>query len=162
VAELPAAALSGSRAADGRADCELPRRRRDPGALYWRGRLYEDEEHNFGQALNYYNALSNAYANSYYAILARQRMAVLGSRKPAAVAPAPALASVRVLDDPHLTDALPENDPHLIKARLLANAALNEYIRPEIQLSATSPQWGALAEAEIYRASAKTRARCRR
>jgi soluble lytic murein transglycosylase len=119
-----------------------------PGALYWRGRIYEDEEHNFGQALNYYNALSKGYANSYYAILARQRIAVLG--KQAVVPPAPPLASVRVLDDLHLTDALPENDPHLIKARLLANAALNEYIRPEIQLSATSAQWGAFAEAEIY------------
>ena len=121
-----------------------------PGALYWRGRLYEDVEHNFGQALNYYNALSDAYANSYYAALGRQRIAVLAQARHAAVAPAPALASVRELDDLHLTDALPENDPHLIKARLLANAALNEYIRPEIQLSATSPQWGALAEAEIY------------
>jgi soluble lytic murein transglycosylase len=123
-----------------------------PGALYWRGRLYEDEEHNVGQALNYYNALSDAYANSYYAILARQRIAVIASlpSKPAVVPPAPVLASVRPLDDPQLTDALPENDPHLIKARLLANAALNEYIRPEIQLSATSAQWGALAEAEIY------------
>jgi len=121
-----------------------------PGALYWRGRLYEDVEHNFGQALNYYNALSDAYANSYYAALGRQRIAVLAQAGHAAVAPAPALASVRELDDLHLTDALPENDPHLIKARLLANAALNEYIRPEIQLSATSPQWGALAEAEIY------------
>jgi soluble lytic murein transglycosylase len=75
-------------------------------------------------------------------------MAVIGARE--AVAPAPVLASVRVLDDPGLTDVLPENDPHLIKARLLANAALNEYIRPEIQLSPTSGQWGALAEAEIY------------
>ena len=39
--------------------------------------------------------------------------------------------------------ALPENDPHLIKARLLANAALNEYIAPEIQASGTSPRNGA-------------------
>ncbi len=119
-----------------------------PGALYWRGRLYEDEEHNFGQALNYYKMLQVAYVNSYYGILARQRIAVLGGRD--AVAPSTVLASVRVLDDPGLTEVLPENDPHLIKARLLANAALNEYIRPEIQLSATSGQWGALAEAEIY------------
>ncbi len=27
-----------------------------PDALFWRGRIDEDEEHNFGQALNYYNA----------------------------------------------------------------------------------------------------------
>jgi soluble lytic murein transglycosylase len=119
-----------------------------PGALYWRGRLYEDVEHDFSQALNYYNTLNQSYVNSYYAILARQRIAVLGTRDPAT--PSPVLASVRVLDDPGLTDQLPENDPHLIKARLLANAALNEYIRPEIQLSSTSGQWGAYAEASIY------------
>ncbi|QMV19824.1 transglycosylase SLT domain-containing protein [Granulicella sp. 5B5] len=119
-----------------------------PGALYWRGRLYEDVEHNFSQALNYYKALSDAYPNSYYALEGRKRIAIIGTKP--AVAPAPALASVRVVDDPHLTDVLPENDPHLIKARLLANAALNEYIRPEIQLSDTSASWGALAEARIY------------
>ncbi len=119
-----------------------------PGALYWRGRMYEDVEHNLGQAINYYEALNASYVNSYYAILARGRMAVLGNQGTSA--PAPALASVREVNDPHLTDALPENDPHLIKARLLANAGLNEYIRPEIQLSSTSASWGALAEAEIY------------
>jgi soluble lytic murein transglycosylase len=119
-----------------------------PGALYWRGRLYEDIEHDFSQALNYYKTLDSAYVNSYYAILGRQRIAVIGQRDPAQ--PSPVLASVRILDDPGLTDQLPENDPHLIKARLLANAALNEYIRPEIQLSPTSGQWGAYAEAAIY------------
>jgi soluble lytic murein transglycosylase len=112
--------------------------------------LYEDVEHNFGQALNYYKTLNAAYVNSYYAILGRQRMSVIGGASAPTPAPSTVLASVRVLDDPGLTDQLPENDPHLIKARLLANAALNEYIRPEIQLSATSGQWGALAEAEIY------------
>jgi len=110
--------------------------------------LYEDVEHNLGQAVNYYKALNAAYVNSYYATLARGRLTVLGNQ--AAVDPAPALASVRDVNDPHLTDALPENDPHLIKARLLANAGLNEYIRPEIQLSSTSASWGVLAEAEIY------------
>jgi soluble lytic murein transglycosylase len=119
-----------------------------PGALYWRARLYEDVEHDFGQALNYYNKLNTSYVNSYYAILARERIAEIGQRPD--VSPATALASVPEVDDPELTDVLPENDPHLIKARLLANAALNEYIRPEIQLSETSSEWGAFAEAEIY------------
>jgi soluble lytic murein transglycosylase len=77
-------------------------------------------------------------------------MAVIGGPSVPTPDPAPALAAVRILDDPGLVDELPENDPHLIKARLLANAALNEYIRPEIQLSPTSGQWGALAEAQIY------------
>ena len=119
-----------------------------PGALYWRGRLYEDVEHEFGQALNYYTAVNASYVNSYYAILARQRSAVLGKRT--LPEPAPALAFVKSVNAPQLTDELPENDPHLIKARLLANAALNEYIAPEIQASATAPSWGALAQAEIY------------
>ena len=119
-----------------------------PGALYWRGRLYEDVESSPGQALNYYKALTAAYVNSYYAMLARQRVAALASRS--AAEPSPVLASVRAVEDPHLIDAVPEDDPHLIKAKLLANAALNEYIRPEIQLSPTSGQWGALAEAQVY------------
>lgn len=119
-----------------------------PAALYWRGRLYEDVEKNQAQALNYYAALNASYVNTYYAILARQRTAAIGQR--ASVAAAPALASVRHVDLPQLSADLPEDDPHLIKARLLANAALNEFIAPEIQASSTAAQWGALAQAEIY------------
>ena len=119
-----------------------------PSALYWRGRIFEDEEHNFGQAVNYYNALSLAYPNFYYAILARQRLTVLSAQQPAE--PSPVLAKVQPPVVPELTGELPENDIHLIKARLLANAALNEYIGPEIMASPTSSEWGALAQAEIY------------
>jgi len=57
---------------------------------------------------------------------------------------------------PELTGELPENEPHLIKARLLANASLNEYIGPEIQASSTSSEWGALAQAEIYSSYGET------
>ncbi|RXH56443.1 transglycosylase SLT domain-containing protein [Granulicella sibirica] len=120
-----------------------------PSALYWRGRLYEDEGGDFGQAANYYRSLTTNYVNFYYAVLARQRLAVIGAKAVTVSAAAP-LASVRTPTVPELTGELPENDPHLIKARLLANAALNEYIGPEIQASATSGQWGALAQAEIY------------
>ncbi len=119
-----------------------------PAALYWRGRIYEDEERNFPQAVNYYRRLSDVYADYYYAGLARQRLAVLGPQP--AVPPAPALNSANPAPVPDLTGDLPENDTHLIKARLLANAALNEYIAPEIAASPTSAEWGALAQAEIY------------
>ncbi len=119
-----------------------------PSALYWRGRILEDEEHNFAQAANYYQALSATYVNYYYAILARQRLKVLGAQP--TVAPAPALAGVHPAEVPDLSEELPENDPHLIKARLLANASLNEYIGPEIQAAPDSAEWGALAQAEIY------------
>ncbi len=120
-----------------------------PSAIYWRGRLYEDPEHNYAQAANFYNALSTSYRNYYYAILARERLRTMGPQT--AVAPAFPLSAVRTPPAPTLVQELPENDPHLIKARLLANAALNEYIGPEIQASGSSAQWGALAQAEIYR-----------
>jgi soluble lytic murein transglycosylase len=120
-----------------------------PSALYWRGRIYEEEEHNFAQAANYYRVLVSSYINFYYAGLARQRLSVLkGQAAPAG--PAPALGAVRKPVVPDLTGELPENEPHLIKAKLLANASLNEYIAPEIQASPTSGEWGALAQAEIY------------
>jgi soluble lytic murein transglycosylase len=119
-----------------------------PGAIYWRGRIYEDEEHNFPQAVNYYRRLADVYPGYYYANLARERLAVLGLQP--AVSPAPALSAVQKPPTPELTGDLPENDTHLIKARLLANAALNEYIAPEINSSPTSSEWGALAQAEIF------------
>lgn len=119
-----------------------------PSAIYWRGRIYEDEEHDLSQATNYYRALSSTYINYYYADLARKRLAILG--KQPATPPAPVLSAVHPPAIPPLTAELPENEPHLIKARLLANAALNEYIGPEIQASDNSAEWGALAQAEIY------------
>jgi soluble lytic murein transglycosylase len=120
-----------------------------PSALYWRGRIYEEEEHNFAQAANYYRVLASCYINFYYAGLARQRLSVLKGQT-ATSDPAAVLSSVRKPVVPDLTGELPENEPHLIKAKLLANASLNEYIAPEIQASPTSGEWGALAQAEIF------------
>jgi soluble lytic murein transglycosylase len=126
-----------------------------PSALYWRGRIYEEEDHNFAQAANYYRALTSSYINFYYAGLARQRLNVLKAQT-ATTAPAAVLGSVPKPVVPELTGELPENEPHLIKARLLANAALNEYIGPEIQASPTSSQWGYLAQAEIFTSYGET------
>ena len=119
-----------------------------PSALYWRARIYEDEEHDLPQAAAFYRVLSQTYSNYFYAGLARQRLNVLGVQ-PTVAMPA-LLSTVRRPEVPELTGDLPEDDPHLIKARLLANASLNEYIGPEIQASPTAAQWGALGQAEIY------------
>lgn len=118
-----------------------------PNALYWRGRIYEDEEHNFAQAENYYRVLAATFQNYYYAELARQRLSIL---PPHQTAPAAVLTAIAAPTVPDLSDALPEDDIHLIKARLLANAALNEYIAPEIEASADSSSWGDYAQADIY------------
>ena len=118
-------------------------------ALYWRGRIFEDQAHDFAQAANYYRALNANYTNYYYGYLARQRLAVLGHQPD--VAPAAVLASVRKTSTaPDLVGTVPQDDPHVIKAKLLANAALNEYIGPEISVSAGAAQWGTLAQAQIY------------
>jgi soluble lytic murein transglycosylase len=119
-----------------------------PSALYWRGRIYEEEEHDFAHAAAYYKSLVANYTNYYYGDLARKRLAVLGQQ--ASVAATPALAAVRKPTVPDLADVVPENDSHVIKAKLLANAALNEFIAPEIAASPGSGEWGALAQAEIY------------
>ncbi len=119
-----------------------------PAALYWRARIFEDTEHNLAQAANYYSVVSETYRNFYYALLARKRLAVLGAQPE--TPPAAVLSAVHPPEVPPLTDIIPENDPHYIKAKLLANAALNEYIGPEIQSSPSADEWGALAQAQIY------------
>ena len=118
-----------------------------PSAIYWRGRVYEDEEHNPSAAAAYYRTILRVYPHYYYAMLAQDRLAHLGAVTPDAIAALDALQPVTV---PELTDDVPEDDPHVVKARLLANAGLNEYIEPEIHASDGSDEWGAFAEAEIY------------
>jgi soluble lytic murein transglycosylase len=47
-------------------------------------------------------------------------------------------------------ESFPVDSPHLAKARLLANAGLNDYIAQEIAADPDSSSWSALAEAQIY------------
>ncbi len=66
------------------------------------------------------------------------------------------LSNIHREEIPALTDDVPEDDEHVIKARLLANAGLNEYIPAEIQAADGSEQWGAFAEADIYASDGET------
>jgi soluble lytic murein transglycosylase len=66
------------------------------------------------------------------------------------------LDAIQPEDVPELSDDVPDQDPHLVKARLLANAGLNEYISPEIQAVDGSDEWGSLAEAQIYASYGET------
>ncbi|MGB6132028.1 MAG: transglycosylase SLT domain-containing protein, partial [Acidobacteriaceae bacterium] len=118
-----------------------------PAALYWRARVYEDQEHNAATAAEYYKTVLRLYPHYYYAELSQQRLAELGSVAPQRIA---ALDAMQPEPIPELTDDVPEDDPHVVKAKLLANAGLNEYIAPEIRAADGSDEWGAFAEAEIY------------
>jgi soluble lytic murein transglycosylase len=57
---------------------------------------------------------------------------------------------------PVLEDSFPADSPHLAKARLLANAGLNDYIAAEIAADPDSSSWSALAEAQIYASYGET------
>lgn len=118
-----------------------------PSALYWRGRIYQNQERRPDMAAAYYRTVARIYRHYYYASIAQQRLVELGSVTPANIA---SLESMRPEPIPTLTDDIPEDDPHVVRAHLLANAGLNEYIAPEIQAADDSDEWGALAEAKIY------------
>lgn len=124
-------------------------------ALYWRGRLYETMDHYPSLAAANYRAIIRAYPQYFYAQMARVRLAALVKAKPALDAAPdaaldPALDRFKPMPEPKLVDAFPPDSPHLAKARLLANAGLNEYVAPEIEADPDSKSWSALAEAQIY------------
>jgi soluble lytic murein transglycosylase len=79
--------------------------------------------------------------------MARQRLAALGNIQPA---PQLQLNSIQPPTPPALAESFPADSPHLAKARLLANAGLNDYIAQEIAADPDSADWSALAEAQIY------------
>ncbi len=118
-----------------------------PSAIYWRARIYQDQEHQPAKAAAYYEVVRDTYLHYFYAQEAAERLKELGAVTSAAV---PELASIQPPTIPALTDDVPEDDPHVVRAKLLANAGLNEYITPEIQAAEGSEEWGAFAEAEIY------------
>lgn len=123
-------------------------------ALYWRGRLHEFQDHNLTLAATDYRTIIARYQHFFYAEMARVRLKAMGE---------PELASqTRVLDGfqplpiPHLVDTFPADSPHIAKARLIANAGLNEYIGQELAADPDSDSWGALAEAQIYASFGET------
>jgi soluble lytic murein transglycosylase len=122
-------------------------------ALYWRGRLYETQDHNPAMAAANYRTIVRAYQHFFYAQMARQRLAALGNTQAASQ---PQLDSIQPAPLPHLVDTFPEDSPHLAKARLLANAGLTEYIAQEIKADPEFASMSALAEGQIYSSYGET------
>ena len=122
-------------------------------ALYWRARLYETLDHNPTVATANYKRIVRYYQHFFYAQLARRRLEALGEAQLASESRA---ESNQSMPDPHLVDTSPEDSPHLAKARLLANAGLNEYIEFEIKADPQFASMSALAEAQIYSSYGET------
>jgi soluble lytic murein transglycosylase len=115
-------------------------------ALYWRGRIYE-REHKKSLAAAYYRTEIRLYPHYYYALLAAQKLRKLGRVRPARLA-----TLDRINPDliPDLSDEVPANNLHVLRARLLANAGLDGYVGAEITSAPGSHAWAAFAEAQIF------------
>ena len=122
-------------------------------ALYWRARLYETLDRDPSSAAANYRKIVRDYQHFFYAQLARRRLAALGDAQLASESQADRMQS---MPEPHLIDTSPEDSPHLAKARLLANAGLNEYIEFEIKADPEFASMSALAEAQIYSSYGET------
>ena len=122
-------------------------------ALYWRGRLYESQDRNPAMAAANYRAIARTYPHFFYAQMARQRLAALGSTRPVDETQ---LNRFQPLPEPQLVESFPAGSPHLAKAHLLANAGLNDYVAKEIAADPDYGSWSALAEAQIFASYGET------
>jgi soluble lytic murein transglycosylase len=124
-----------------------------PAALYWRGRLAEEDNQPL-MARAFYQKLSDRYRNFYYAELGRQRL----KRLPAAAADATTgyalLDRVPPLDNRgKVTDSEPPSDElHVQKAELLGNGGLVDFAVRELQAAAATDggSWGPAETAQLY------------
>jgi len=122
-------------------------------ALYWRGRLYELNENNPARAAANYRAVVRSYPHFYYAQQARRRLDALNNIVPASDTQ---LENLEPLPPPKPVESFPEASPHLAKARLLANAGLNDFVSREITADPEFAASGSLAEAQIYASYGET------
>jgi soluble lytic murein transglycosylase len=117
-----------------------------PAAIYWRGRLAEDDGDK-PLARAYYQKLTENYRYFYYANLARERMANLGAE----VVDPPVLEKLPRPSAPPQEWDPPADNVRAQKAKLLANAALYDFAIAEMQAASPgSPPWEARSVAEIY------------
>jgi len=122
-------------------------------ALYWRARLYEQQDHEPSMAAAHYRKLVSVYSHYFYAQMARERLVALGDAKAATV---PHLDEYVPAVIPKLDATFPAADPHLVKAHLLVNAGLSEYVPQEIAAAPDSGSWSGIAEAQIYASYGET------
>ena len=123
-----------------------------PAAMYWRGRLAEEEQ-DLVKAQLYYQRLSQRFRNYYYADLARNRLAALhvsGAGVPDAVLEK--IPPLQVASDPPALEP-PADNLHLQKARLLQNGGLTDFAIRELKMAADDggSAWATAEMARLYR-----------
>jgi soluble lytic murein transglycosylase len=122
-----------------------------PAALYWRGRLAE-EDNDSAMARAYYQTLSERFRNFYYGELARRRLREIKSEDDpphyALLDRVPAIS-----EGAHVTLSEPPTDNlRYQKAQLLENGALVDFAVREVQAAGTedSGNWVAAETARLY------------
>jgi peptidoglycan lytic transglycosylase len=122
-----------------------------PAALYWRGRLAE-EDNETGKARAYYQKVSERFRNFYYGELARQQLKKLKDDTDpvhyALLDRVPAISAGSKLT----TDEVPTDDLRVQKAELLENGALLDFASRELQAAATEEKanWFPSEVARMY------------
>jgi len=122
-----------------------------PAALYWRGRLAEDDGEN-GRARAYFQKLSDRFRNYYYADLARQELKKLPAAASVEDALLEKIPGIDV-DQRVLEGDTPSDDLRVQKAKLLSNGALVDQAARELQAAAgdgESSPWVAPETARIF------------
>src|SRR5581483_6472151 len=108
-----------------------------PAALYWRGRLAEDDGDNT-RARAYFQKLSDRFRNFYYADLARKELKKLPAGTPIQEALLEKIPPIDV-DQQVLEDDPPSDDLRVQKAKLLSNGGLVDQAARELQAAANDP-----------------------
>lgn len=124
-----------------------------PAALYWRGRLAE-EENNPAMARAFYQKLGDRFRNYYYAEFARERLKNLHPKADDAM---PEAVHYALLDhvSPLSSNKIaaadpPEDNLRVARARLLSNGGLADMAVRELQ-AAASQEGGSWAPPEMAR-----------
>ncbi|MFZ3342325.1 MAG: transglycosylase SLT domain-containing protein [Terriglobales bacterium] len=127
-----------------------------PAALYWRGRMAE-EENDPGMAGAFYQKLADRYRNYYYADLGRDRLKTLHVKTAAS---SPDAVHYALLDhvaplpgEVKVPDAEPPDDNlRVARARLLSNGALVDLAVRELQAAASQEggNWAPPEMARVY------------
>ncbi len=121
-----------------------------PNAMYWRGRMAEDDR-DFGAARAYYQKLSERYHNYYYGVLARRRLATLPTAPAVVVASLQHVPSLPALDPVSQITEPPADDLHYNRAKLLQNAGMTDLAVRELQGGTSNgPSWEMVEIAKIY------------
>ncbi len=122
-------------------------------AIYWRGRMAEDE-HDYALARAYYLKLMDRYRNYYYGVAARKRLATMPDAQPVVVASLQRIPGLTTMEPQSLQTWPPTDDLHYNRSRLLENAGAIDLAVRELQAGTTSgPSWEMVEIARMYTAA---------